>query len=209
MANVTIAINNSSTDSPYGTSGVSWVDVSLGNDSLIFSNGSDTVADGEVIPSESDYIQAGVVLTGAEQIVPHYFLADVSESELKEIFLAGNQNKRYVFAVDFDAATASEPVLEIWDDATFLTIDSTSLGAGTASNSWWRGITTTSGLPGTDWAGTILAGSSANHFLYLNNGSGALTVATTLYFNLKIVIPASATTGGSGTPKIVIKYTSN
>ncbi len=176
---------------------------------MIFSAGSTEVADGEPIPSQAQLISAGVVLTGAEQTVGKYFLQDISASELKEIFLMGNQDKQHVMAFDFDDATASEPVLEIWDDSDMDSIDDTTLGAGTPSSSWWKGITTTTSSAGIHWTGKRLAGSSDGHFLYLNNENGALTGADVLYCQLKIVIPASALNGGSSNIVLVTKWTSN
>jgi len=206
---LTVYLNTGSQDTELGTSGVEFTEFSEGNDKLIFSAGSDVVADGEAIPSQSELIQAGVVLSGAEQIVSKYFLEDTSANQLKEIHNMGNQDKRYVMAFDFDSATASEPVLEIWDDSDLDSITATTLGAGVPSSSWWRGIVTTSDTPGNNWVGQKLAGSSSGYFLQLNDGNGALSGADTLYCNLKIVIPASATTGGSANPVIVVKWTSN
>jgi len=209
MTAITIAVNTGNTDLAYGISGSEWVDIVPASDYLVFSNGSDVVADGETIPSESDFIQAGVLLTGIEQTVSKYFLADQSANQLKEISLMGNVDAQHVFAFDFDGATASEPVLELWDDSGLDTIDGTTLGAGTAANSWWRGITTTTASSGTNWVGSRLAGSGEGYFLWLNNQNGPLSVADTLYCQLKVVVPASAVTGGSAAPKIVVKYASN
>lgn len=204
-----IYINHSNTDAPLLTSGVDWVEVDSDNDTIIVSNGSDIVADGEATPGESALNSAGLLLTpGTAKVFPHYFLDDASAIELKEIFLMGEGNYRYVMAFDFDASTASEPVLEVWDDITMQTVNSVVLGAGTPSASWIKGITTTDALPGVDWVGTALAGSSDNHFLYCNNENGALTVAKTLYVNLKVVCPASQIDAGATTPVIVIKWAS-
>jgi len=203
-----IYINHSNTDAPLLTSGIDWVEVDSDNDTIIVSNGSDVVADGEATPGESALNSAGLVLDGTEQTFEYYFFDDASAVELKEIFLMGEGNNRYVMAFDFDASTASEPVLEIWDDITMQTVNSVVLGSGTPSASWMKGITTTDALPGVDWVGTTLAGSSDNHFLYLNNENGALTGADTLYCNLKIVVPASQTDAGITTPVVVIKWAS-
>jgi len=205
-----VAVNCDTQDLEYGVSGVDWVDLNLTNDELIFSNGSAVVADGESIPSESELTQAGTVISDTvDVIVAKYFLADASEGILREIHNAGNQNKRYVFAFDFDGATASEPVLELWDDDNLNTTDLTSLGAGTPANSWWRGVVTTYGAPGASWVGSKLAGDSSGHYLSLNNENGALSGADTLYCNLKIVIPAGTTSSGLEQPVFVVKYTSN
>ena len=207
--NLIIAMNHSTTDSEYGTTGVDWIDLELASDYLIFSGGSDIVEDGDPLPSQSDLNQAGVVLDATEQIVDLYLLADNSASELKEIHMMGNQNKRYVMAFDFDGETASEPILEVWDNSSMNSINNTSLGSGVPTSSWWKGVVTTDALPGVDWTGSRLAGSTNGHFLWLNNQAGALTSAKTLYCNLKIVIPASANVAGAETPVIAIKYTSN
>ena len=209
MTNVTVAINHSTTDQPYGSSGVDWVDISLSNDTLIFTGGSDVVADGEGIPSASSLTQAGILLDGTEKTISTYLLADISASQLKQIFNMGNLNKRYVMAFVFDGPTASEPVLEAWDDDDMDSIDNDCLGNGVASASWLRGIVTTDALPGANWTGNRLAGASDGHFLWLNNQAGALTVPKKLYCNLKLIIPASQVNGLAETPRLVLKYTTN
>ena len=207
--NIKIYINCDTQDLPFGTSGVDWVELNLTYDKLIYSAGSDTVKDGEVIPSPTQLSQAGVLITTSDVIVPHYFLADASVNLLKEIHNAGNQNKRYVFCFSFDGVTASEPVLELWDDITLSTITNYSLGSGIAMDSWFRGITTTDALPRTNWVGSKLAGSSNSHFLFLNNGNGALSAAKDLYVNLKVIVPANFANAGAENPVMAIKYTTN
>ena len=215
VTNLNIAVNADTQDQPYGTSGVNWVDLDLANDYIIFTAGSNIVKDGEPVPSSDELNQSGVVLTGAEIIISKYFLADISADELKEIHNMGNQDKRYVLSFDFDGTTASEPVLEIWDGISLNSIDSVSLGgdgtlnSGNPSSSWFRGIVTTYNTPGNDWVGSRLAGASSGNFLWLNSLNGALSVADTLYCNLKVVIPSTATQSGAETPVIAVKYTSN
>jgi len=204
---LTIHINHSAVDSPLLTSGVDWVQVDTDNDNIIFSNGSLLVADGEASPGETALNSAGIVLDGTEQVFPHYFLNDASVALLKEIFLMGDGNYRYVLAFEFDDSTVSEPVLEAWDDSDLDTIASVILGEGTPSYSWIKGKTTTDALPGVAWTGTSIAGSSDGYFLNLNNGNGALSVAKTLYCQLKCVIPASQSDAGASTPVLVVKYT--
>jgi hypothetical protein len=205
-----IAVNTDATqDLAYNTSGVDWVDMDVSADYLLFSAGSTEVADTKDLPTVTERNQAGTVITDSDVAMAHYFLADNSDNELKEIFLAGNQNKRYVFAFDFDGATSSEPVLEVWDDSDLDSIDNHSLGAGTASSSWIRGITTTDGLPGADWVGSRLAGSASGNYLNLNNGGGALTGAKTLYCQLKVIVPASYAYSGAEQNVFVVKYTTS
>jgi hypothetical protein len=209
---LTIYVNTGTVDSPYGDSGTEFTSVSADTDYLVFTAGSTEVADGQAVPSETDLIQAGTLLTTSSQTVQHYLLADISANQLKEIHNAGDQNKQYVFAFSFDGATASEPVLEVWDDTNLDSATNTSLGAGTANSSWFRGITTTTSAPGADWTGSYLAGSTAGNFLWLNDSNGALTAADVLYCNLKIVIPGYAVgtePSGLDSNVIVIKYASN
>ena len=182
------------------------------NDFLMISNGSDEVADGQDIPSTSERVNAGVIRTGSQIIVDKYLLGDISANLTREIFLMGNQDTRFVVIFDFDSNTASEPVAEVWDDINLNTINNTMLGNGVATSSWWRGIVTTDGLPGVNWALTAdkLAGASSGHFLLLNNGNGALPAAGRLSANFCVVIPASApAVGFSATPKIATKWLEN
>lgn len=208
MANVRVWINTDNVDSPLTTSGVDWIEFSQGNDYLIFSNGSTDVADGQNLPTQSELVSAGIVLTGSEIVVDDYFMADISANLIREIFLMGNTTNQYVMAFDFDGSTASEPVLEIWDDDQLNTVDSILLGSGTPSASFVKGITTTYSAPSTNWVGTTMAGSTAGNFLYLNDENGPLSVADTLYANIKVIIPASQTAGFSANPVFVVKWLS-
>lgn len=202
-------INHSSSDLPLDSSGVDWIEVDPSNDKFIFSDGSADVADGEAIPNEAELNRAGVELDGGDAItVSKYFLADDSENELSEIFLASD-NARYVFCAEFDGATATEPQLEAWDNLDMNSYTETCLGLGTPNISWYKAICTTDGLSGSEWSGTALAGSGASNIILLNNGSGALITAKNLYFNLKIVIPSGWETPGSFTPIIAVTYTTN
>ncbi len=202
-----IYANVDSIDSPVDTSGVDWVLIDEDNDELILTAGSTEIADGEIIAGESALNQAGVLLNGSEITIDKYLLADNSAGIYKEIENMGAGNKRYVLAFKFvGGGTASEPVLELYDSSDLDSIDNTSLGAGVASSSWWRGITTTDGLPGVGWTGSRLAGSADGNFLWLNNQNGALGAAGTLYAQIKVVIPSIQTDAGAETPVIAIKW---
>jgi len=212
MTNLTFRVNNSEVDSAYGETGVIFIDTDLTEDFLIFSEGSDEVKDGEAIPTELDLNRAAVELDPVNPvIVSKYFLADIGSNILKEVKLAGNQNKRYVFCCSFDGATASEPKLEAWDDENLDSYDLACLGEGTPNLSWFRAICTTDSLPGEDWTsfGTPLAGSGASNSLFLNNGAGALTEAKNLYFNFQIVIPGGIDTPAAFSAKLLITYSTN
>ena len=205
---LTIYANTGSSDLEYGISGSEWVEVDTDNDEIIFSAGSSVVADGEAIPSSTQLNQAGTLLTGSEIEVAHAFLSDNSAGILKEIINFGSGNYRYVFAASLSDATASEPVLELWDDINMDSTDLVCLGSGTPASSFFRGICTTDALPGVGWTGSRLAGSGDGNFLYLNNEDGALSGADVLYFQLCIKIPASQTAAGAETPIMAIKYAS-
>lgn len=208
---LSVYVNVDSQDQPLNTSGVDWVQFSEGNDKLIFTAGNATIADGQPVPTQSELVSAGVELTGSQIILSTYLLEDFSANLLKSIDGMGNLDKRYVLAFDFDGDTASEPVLEVWDDSNINTATGTMLGSGTASQSFIRGVTTTSASPGAGWVTSAIrmAGASDGNFLFLNDQNGALGSATTLYCNLAVVIPASQTTGFSASPVFVVKWLDN
>jgi len=210
MTALTLLINNTVTDSAVNNIGTNWIAVEPTLDNFIFSQGGGTVVNGQPLPSEALLNRYAVQLDDTNNvIVPKYFLADASANLLKEVKLAGNQNKRYVFAASFDGATATEPSLECWDNISMDTILSPALGAGTPSVSWYKGVVTTLGLPGADWVGIALASDNVSHKLFLNNGAGALTGAGILYFNFKIVIPGGYLTPALHTPIMAIIYATN
>lgn len=203
---LTIYANTGTQDTALGTSGVEFTEIDTTNDEIIFTKGNATVTDGASIPTSAQLSSSAPILTGVEYTYEKYFLSDSSASIIKEIANMGSDNKRYVMAFDFDGATINEPVFEIWDDDDLDSASLTVLGGGTASSSWVRGITTTDALPGVAWTGSRLAGSSDGNFLLLNAGNGALTVADTLYCQLKVVIPATQTASGSTAPVFAVKY---
>lgn len=209
MATLTLRINNSSTDSSYASAPSNYITV-VDNDNFILSDGSDDVKNNAAIPTDAQLnLAAPIVSATLDVVVGKYFLSDTSAGLLKEIYLAGNQNKQYVFCCSFDAETSSEPILEVWDNDDMDSYDSICLGAGTPSQSWYKGVCTTTSAPGADWTGTPLAGNGSSNSILLNNGSGALTVATDLYFNFKVVIPAGLSTEGMETPVMCVTFTSN
>ncbi len=208
---LTVFINVDTQDLALNTSGVDFVQFSEGNDQIIFTQGNTEVEDGANTPTQSELISAGIELTGSQIVLTEYLLQDTSENLLKNIDNMGNIDKQFVLAFDFDASTASEPVLEVWDDSNLNTTDNTMLGSGTPSASFIRGVTTTSASPGTNWitTGTRMAGSSDGNFLNLNDLGGFLTVPTTLYAQLAVVVPASQTVGFSANPVFVVKWLEN
>lgn len=210
---LSVHVNVDSQDQPLGTSGVDFVQFSEGNDQIIFTGGNTQVQDGADVPTQSELISAGIDLSSVTLpfTVEKYLLQDTSEVLLKDIDGMGDNDFRYVLAFDFDAGTASEPVLEVWDDNELNSANGTMLGGGTPSSSFIRGVTTTSASPGAGWASgaTRMAGSSDGHFLFLNNENGFLTGASTLYANLAVIVPSSQTIGFSANPVFVCKFLSN
>jgi hypothetical protein len=203
-----IYLNTNTVDSPLGGGG-EFLQMDVDVDYLILlTNGSVSVADGQPIPSTTQLNQAGLVLTGVEQTCSKYFIADNSANLLKQLDNMGAGNKRYVIAFDFtESETATEPVLEAWDDISMDSVDSIVLGDGTPSSSWIACVCTTDDSPGPGWPGKRLAGDTSNHYLLLNSGNGALVAPKTLYAQLKVVVPATEVNGGSENPIIVCKYT--
>lgn len=209
MSNLILRINNSSTDSSYASAPSNFISVA-DDDSFIISDGSDSVKNNAAIPTDEQLnLAAPLISATLPVIVGKYFLADVSAGLLKEIYLAGNQNKQYVFCCSFDGATSSEPVLEAWDNDDMDTYTSVCLGTGTPNQSWYKAVCTTTSTPGADWTGTPLAGNGSSNIVQLNNGSGALSGASDLYFNFKVIIPAALSTEGLETPVLCITFTSN
>ena len=135
---------------------------------------------------------------------------DVGGSYYTHKVLGIAENKRYVFAFSFDAATASEPQLEAWDNSSHNSSDVHALGNGTPANSFVKGVCTTASLPGASWAGSAIAGANV---LLLNNGNGALAALASgetsqeLYANLKMVIPAAYATPAAETFVLTVRYT--
>lgn len=203
MTTLSIYTNNTATDQAYPTG--TWNPITLGADYFIFSASSSLA--GSSIPSSFQLSSAGILLNGTQQTIPYYYLAHPGGPNTYAIPLMGPNNKQHVMAFVFNGATTSEPVLEVWDNSGLSTTNDVSLGSGTPSNSWFYGITTTSGLPGVNWTGSPLAGSGNGNFLWLNNQNGALTGAGVLYCNLQLIVPATQTQGGAETPVLVVKYT--
>jgi hypothetical protein len=202
-----IHLNTGTSDTALGSG--EFVQMDVDTDYLILlTNGSASIADGQPLPSTTQKNQAGLILTGVEQTCSKYFLADDSANLLKQIDNMGAGNKRYVICFEFtESATATEPVLEVWDNISMDTVDSVCLGTGTPTASWIAGVCTTDALPGVGWTGSKLAGDTSGHFLNLNNGNGALVAPTNLYAQLKVVVPSTVVNGGAESPIMVVKYT--
>lgn len=195
----------------YATTPTDYIEVNLANDFLIWTAGDAVVKDLMTHqPSSSELNAAAVIIDDVSPVtIPLCLLMDYSHDVGGVYYthkvIGMSENKRYVFGFNFDGATATEPQLEAWDDATHTTIVKNVLGLGTAINSMIKGICTTVALPGTNWVGASLAGVS--NVLLLNNGSGYISSARTLYSNLKIVLPAAYGTPAAETFVLTVRYT--
>jgi hypothetical protein len=186
-----------------------FVTMALADDKLLWSDGSTAVADGQDTPNEAELNEAAPLVPSVDPYeIPKLFLLDFSAvgQELKQVDLAGSQNTRYVLRFEFDGATATEPTLEAWDDNGHDSNDDECLGAGTGADSYIRVVRTTAGSPGASWTGTPIAGASNKS--NMNGGAGALAVATTIYYNIKVVVPVGATPAVE-TPVLTVRYTWN
>ncbi len=207
---LTLRINNGDPDIAFGDTGATFIDVNLTTDYLIWTAGSDDVADGEDEPTENELNQAYSVITDTDFKVAHCLLYDYSALKLDEIEGMG-ENKRYVFGFSFDGATASEPQLEAWDNNNHNTVNKNVLGIETGEDSFIKAVCTTLSLPGADWAGDPISGSE--DVLLLNNGNGALDELDTgetsqeLYANIKGVIPANYSTPAIETFVLTVRHT--
>jgi hypothetical protein len=184
-----------------------YVQMDLANDKLIWSAGSAAVIDGADTPSNAELDEAATIIQASATEIDKLFLLDFSDTglELKEIDLAGSTDTQYVICFEFDNATASIPTLEAYDDNTHTTANNNVLGLGTPASSMIKAVLTTSGTPGAAWTGTPIAGAVAPNVLDL---SGApLAVATDVYINIKVEIPASYATPFIETPVLTVRYT--
>lgn len=204
---VQLYVNVGTSDLARSESGSEYVLVDLTYDKIIITNGSDVVTDEAALPTEAQLNSAGTLLEGTLKNANKYYLYDYSAGKLREIYGMGNQDAQYVLCFAFDALTNTEPVLEAWDSSDLNTTDLEVLGEGTPANSWLRAICTTTSSSGSSWVGTIMAGSGAGRYIQLNDGNGALSGASDLYCNIKIVFPATAVSAFAVLPVIVVKYT--
>jgi hypothetical protein len=206
MTNLEIKINTTSNDT---TISGNFVTLDLNNDKLIWSDGSDDVADGQPTPTNAQLNEAAPVIpTDDEYEVPKLFFLDYSSTgtELTEISLAGSQNKRYVLRFDFDDITATEPTLEAWDDSDHDSTDFYCLGATSGTNSYIAVVRTTDASPGASWTGTRIAGTTKS---LMNGGSGPIgSGGATIYYNIKVMIPLEAVPAAE-TPVLTVRYTWN
>ena len=205
------SVNYVDSDIAYGTTPANYIDVDLTNDYLIWTKGDTVVKDlmtaeptAAQLNAAAELIDPLLAVTVSKCLLMDYS-HNISGAYYTHLVKGMSENKRYVYAFRFDAATATEPQLEAWDTSAHSTAVLNALGAGTALDSMVKGVCTTVSLPGANWVGAPLAG--ASNVLLLNAGSGAIAVATVLYANLKIVIPAAYATPAAESFIICCRYT--
>jgi len=203
--NLKVHVNNSNTDDTKSNIPSSYIEMDLSQDKWYFTSGSSAVADGQDEPTEAELNEAATLISNSNDVeIPKLIMLDKSANLLKEVYLAGSDNNRYVVCFAFDGATSSEPTLEAWDDANHNAATLHCLGNGTISNSWIHAKVTTSSAPGSNWVGTKIAGSNK---LLLNEGGGALSSAKDIYINIYVKIPAAYSVGATEQPVLTIRYT--
>ena len=204
-------VNIVDADVTYATTPADYGLIDLSLDYLIWTKGDSIVKDlmtheptsGE-LSAAAEIIDPSVAVTVSKCLWMNYS-HEIFGSYYTHLVKGMSENKRFVFCFSFDGATASEPQLEAWDTNAHTTFNNNVLGAGTANNSFVKAICTTAALPGASWVGTSLAGSS--NVVLLNNGSGALAIATDLYANIKTVIPAAYANPAAESFVLTVRYT--
>jgi hypothetical protein len=183
-------VNSGNAAGGAGGASSSWTVIDLVNDKILFLDSQQLDGDSRTGAKYPVIIPASGSLEA-----PKTFIDDLSAGIFDQVPLAGTTggaqsggDKRYVFAIYFDGATAGIPSLEAWDDNTHATAAGAFLGGGTPANSTLKAIATTNAAPGSaTWAGTPLAGTSSRIAL----DTAALSGAKNLYFNLKQVIAST------------------
>ena len=208
--NLDIHVNTSNTDLTRVSIPASYELVDIANDKLIWTAGGLGVTDGDDTPTNTELDDAATIIQTSDVEIARLFLLDFSDvgQELKEINTAGSVvDTQYVINFSFDGPTVTEPTLESYDDNSHSSANLLVLGNGTPADSMIRAVLTTAGLPGINWVGTAIAGSTLPNILQLNAGGGGLVGAEEIYVNLKVVVPASFPSPFSENPVLTVRYT--
>ena len=211
MTTMDLYVNYVDATVPIATTLGDYILVDLTNDYLIWTAGSPVVTDLMTHePTPTELQGAATVIDALLPVtVPYCMLMDYSHNiggtYYTHIIKGMSENKRYVFGFRFLGSTATEPQLEAWDDITHTTFHTNVLGFNVANNSMVKAVCTTVALPGTNWTGTSLAGST--NIVLLNAGLGALTTSKDLYANIKIILPANYATPSAETFKLSVRFT--
>lgn len=197
----------------------SYIELNLANDELIFTAGSDEIGDNMVAPPTTEQLNVAAteISSTAATTIPYLLLYDYDAGVggyYTHLVKGMSENKRYVLCFSFDGDTATEPRLEAWDTSAHTTTNLHVLGNGTPANSWVKAVCTTNALPGTNWAGTAIAGSGVGRYILLNAGNGALTEPASgetndLYVNIKCQIPQNYATPAAESAVICVRYSYN
>ena len=213
MTNLDIMVNYVDADVNYETTPADYITMDLDNDYLIWTEGDATVKDLMLAKPTSDQLNAAATLIDPDAIKTVNLCLLMDDSGLGGYYTREvkgmSENKRYVFGFSFDEATASEPVLEAWDDSDHDSTDNNVLGAGTPASSMVKAVCTTNALPGASWVGTAIAGANT---LQLNAGNGAISdpgsgLTTELYANIKITVPAAFSSPAVETFVLTARFT--
>ena len=213
MTNLDIMVNYVDADVNYETTPADYITMDLDNDYLIWTEGDATVKDLMLAKPTSDQLNAAATLIDPDAIKTVNLCLLMDDSGLGGYYTREvkgmSENKRYVFGFSFDGATASEPVLEAWDDSNHDSTDNNVLGAGTPASSMLKAVCTTNALPGSSWVGTAIAGANT---LQLNAGNGAISdpgsgLTTELYANIKITVPAAFSSPAVETFVLTARFT--
>ncbi len=203
-----VLINYVDADVLYAITPTDYIEMQLSQDYLIWTK---TLADlltheptADELNAAAEIIDPSLAVTVTKCLLMDYS-HDVGGSYYTHLVKGMGDNKKFVFCFSFDGATATEPQLEAWDSSAHSTCVKNVLGIGVPANSMLKGVCTTTTLPGTSWVGTALAG--ASNVLLLNDGLGAILLASDLYANLKIVIPAAYVTPAAETFVVTCRYT--
>jgi len=208
MAEMEFLINYVDADVAKATTPADYIEVDLTNDYLIWSKTLEDLMTHEPTANElnaaAEIIDPDVAVTVTKCLLMDYS-HNVGGAYYTHLVKGMGENKKYPFCFSFDAATATEPQLEAWDTSAHSTFNKNVLGAGTPADSMVKAKCTTTSLPGVGWVGTAIAGS--DNVLLLNDGNGAILLASDLYANLKIVIPANYSTPAAETFILTVRFT--
>jgi len=192
--NIVILYNNSSNhqqNNGYSEGDDNWKILDPINDRIAFL--ASTVEDGDSTGTKDVF---KIPESGSVE-VPKQCIKDYNEGIWKRIYLAGSNadsgfggNYRYAYGVYVDGTSNSAPVLQAWDSVSLTTYTSEVLGGGIPANSMIKAVVTTNAAPGDEWEGTPLAGDGVLNSVLLD--TGPIVNSKMLYFNLRLVVPSSA-----------------
>ncbi len=141
MSTLKFLVNIVDADIAYSVTPADYGEVDLTNDYLIWTKGNATVKDlmtsepsASQLNAAAELIDPSVAVTVSKCLWMNYS-HEIFGSYYTHLVKGMGENKKFVFAFNFSAATATEPQLEAWDTSAHTTILLDVLGAGTALNS--------------------------------------------------------------------------